>query len=160
MATEWRAEMAIDGGIIDDDHKCLIGLVNEMESTQPDRIPPELGLILVRLGIYVQVHFEREERLQVAAGFTDADGHQRRHRSILHRLDAMRLDFEKPKDRQQTEAFRARLRSFLNNWLIDHILKADLAMKPFVKEMGRHQQGIVPLANAVRLTRLALMDLS
>jgi len=152
--------MAIDGGIIDDDHKCLISLVNEMETIQPDRTPLELGLILVRLGIYVEVHFEREEQLQIAAGFTDADGHQRRHRSILHRLDALRVDFEKPRDRQQTEAFRARLRNFLNNWLIDHILKTDLAMKPFVKEMARHEPGIVPLANAVRLRRLPSMALS
>jgi hemerythrin-like metal-binding protein len=159
MATKWRAEMAIDGGIIDDDHKCLIGLVNEMESIQPDQMPPELGLILVRLGIYVQVHFEREERLQIAAGFTDVEGHQRRHGSILRRLDAMCVDFDKLRDRQQTEMFRVRLHDFLNHWLIDQILKADLAMKPFVKEMGRHKRGIVPLANAVRLRRLPLVAL-
>jgi hypothetical protein len=32
MAIVWRPQMAIDGGILDADHKCLIGLVNEVEA--------------------------------------------------------------------------------------------------------------------------------
>jgi hemerythrin len=154
MTILWRDEMSIDGGVIDADHKCLIDIVNDVDVVPPGpAMSSALAVILMRLGAYARVHFEREERLQAAALYTDIDAHHRSHGALLNDLDAIRADSDKPRSLQNMKAFHGRLCHFLHHWLIDHILKADLPMKPFVAEMGRHAQGIVPLGQAVKLSQ-------
>jgi hemerythrin len=46
-------------------------------------------------------------------------------------------------------AFHVHLCDFLHHWLIDHILKDDLLMKPFVAEMRRLSREVPPLEEAV-----------
>ncbi len=152
MAIVWRDEMSVDGGVIDADHKSLIALVNDVDVVEPGpEMPARLMAILQRLSTYARTHFEREQRLQLATGFTFAQAHEARHRTLLRELDAMCAECEHGPP-EQIEAFHARLRDFLHNWLCDHIIKADLLMKPFVPRMHRHAQGTVGLAEAVRLS--------
>lgn len=152
MAITWRDEMAIDNGLIDADHKCLIAVVNDVDLVAPGpEMPARLMAILDRLNTYAQIHFDREERLQLATGFTYAQAHHARHRSLVRELNAMRAECAAAPP-EQTEAFHARLRDFLYHWLCDHIIKVDLLMKPFVPRMRRHAQAAVPLVEAVRST--------
>jgi hemerythrin len=154
MAIVWRSEMTIDGGLIDDDHKCLIGLVNEVDLIRPGvAMPAALALILTKLDAYARFHFEREERLQATTGFTYASAHHRRHGALMRELDDMRAECVKPLDLHQMGAFHARLCDFLYHWLTDHILKVDRLMKPFVSEMRLHSLGSVTLAKAVQLSQ-------
>lgn len=151
MAIVWREEMSVDGGVIDADHKALIALVNEVDLIGPGAaMPAQLMAILGRLSSYARTHFDREQRLQLATGFTFAQAHEARHRTLLRELDTMCAECEHGPP-EQIEAFHARLRDFLHNWLCDHIIKADLLMKPFVPRMHRHALGAVGLAEAVRL---------
>jgi hemerythrin len=84
MTIVWRKEMAIDGDVIDADHRCLIDIVNDVDGVRPGpAMPSELAVILMRLGAYARVHFQREERLQAAALFTDIDAHHRSHGALL-----------------------------------------------------------------------------
>jgi hemerythrin len=148
----WRDEMSIDDGVIDADHKCLIALVNDVGLVGPGpAMPAELTAILARLTTYARIHFEREERLQLATGFTYAQAHHAAHWSLMRKLDAMRAECEKGPPEQMV-AFHARLCDFLYHWLRDHIVKADLLMRPFVPRMRRHAQAAGSLAEAVRLS--------
>jgi hemerythrin len=148
----WRDEMSIDDGVIDADHKCLIALVNDVDLVGPGpAMPAELTAILDRVGTYARTHFDREERLQLATGFTYAQAHQASHRSLLREFDAIRAECETGLPEQMV-AFHARLRDFLYHWLRDHIVKVDLLMKPFVPRMQRQARGAVSLAEAVRLS--------
>ena len=95
MAILWRDEMSVDDGVIDADHKCLIALVNDVDLVEPGpAMLAELTVILDRLIAYARIHFEREERLQVATGFTYAQAHRARHRSLMRELDGMRAQCE------------------------------------------------------------------
>jgi hemerythrin len=151
MAIQWRDEMTVDGGIIDADHKCLIALINDVDVVQPGAwMRADLAVILERLGTYARVHFEREERLQIASGFTYAQAHRSRHRGLMREFDAIAAEC-KTVAAPELVAFQARVGDFLYNWLRDHIIKVDLLMKPFVAEMQRHAPAVVALADAVRL---------
>jgi hemerythrin len=153
MAITWRAQMSIDNGVIDDDHRCLIGLVNEVDGiTLGPAMPAELGVTLARLDAYTQIHFQREERLQVATAFTFQVAHHRRHNSLIRELDAMRMECLNDFTAQQLIEFHARLCDFLHQWLVDHIFKADMLMKPFVIEMKKNAQAASTLAEAVQLS--------
>jgi len=151
MSIVWRDRMSIDGGLIDNDHRYLIGLVNEVDSVRPSpAMPEQLAAILARLDAYARIHFEREERLQAAAGFPYASAHHRRHADLARQLDAMRAECGKAVAPQEMLTFQNRLGDFLHQWLVDHIVKADILMKPFVAKMQLHAGGIPPLAEAVQ----------
>lgn len=153
MAIIWRDQMSIDGGLIDDDHRCLIGLVNGVDAVAPgSAAKADLILILTKLEIYARLHFEREERLQVAVAFTFQAAHHKRHNGLIRELRDMRSECDGIRDPQQLAVFHDRLRDFLYAWLVDHILKVDVLMKPFVAEMKKHAEAVSSLAEAVRLS--------
>jgi hemerythrin len=151
MTIVWRDQMSIDGGMIDDDHKCLIGLVNALESIPSGpAMSAEVKLIMSRLCRYAQVHFEREERLQTVVAFPYQQAHHRDHMNNLRGLQALSAECETVVPSQMA-AFRARLCSFMSQWIRDHIFEYDLVMKPFVAEIRLRTQATVALAEAVRL---------
>jgi hemerythrin len=150
MPLEWRDAMSIDGGVIDDDHKCLIALINDVAAIRPSsKMPMLVEVAIARLLAYAEVHFQREEKLQIASAFTYAQAHRSRHRSIVRDMDSMLADCKQlPID--ALPQFHARLCDYLYDWLCDHILKADMQMKPFVTEMRRHAAHWASLPDEVR----------
>ena len=112
----------------------------------------EIAVILDRLNAYARVHFQREERLQVAAHFANASAHGRYHESVIRDLDAIRAECNRKTGTRQSMAFQQRMSALLNEWLIDHIMRSDALMKPFIAEMQPHAEGTVSLGEAVRLS--------
>jgi hemerythrin len=89
--------MSIDNGLIDNAHKCLINIVNDLDVIHADAgMPRQVTTILDRLNQYAQSHFQREERLQQAVGYKLSEAHHHRHRALTHELDAMRAEWETP----------------------------------------------------------------
>ena len=151
MAITWRNEMSVDGGIIDEDHKCLIDLVNAVDLVKPGPMMlAELNKILAKLCEYARVHFDREERLQVASAFTYAQAHRSRHRALVGDLQSMIAACNATAPEELGE-FRLRLSEFLFHWLRDRIVKVDLLMKPFVEDMRRHAKAAAPLSQVVQM---------
>ena len=150
VSIQWRASMSVDAGMIDEDHKCLIALINAIDLVGPGpRMREDMDRILAQLSAYADLHFQREERLQVHSAFTYARAHHQRHRALLRDLNAM-IGECKTTAGDDLPGYRARLSEFLFHWLRDHIVKADLLMKPFVLEMQRHAEKAVPLVEAMR----------
>ncbi len=155
MAIAWGQQMSIDHGLIDADHRSLIDLANSVDAVRPGAaMQGEIAAILDRLNAHAQVHFDREERLQAAARFINASAHGRYHASVLRDLDAVRAECKRKMDPKQLWAFQLRVGEFLDEWLVDHIVRSDALMKPFVAEMQSHSEGVVPLAEAVRLSEV------
>lgn len=170
MQIQWRKEMAIDGGLIDGDHKHLISIMNEFCAASPtedsrDRL---LG-ILDRLNVYTTIHFRREEQLQRAVHYPYIDAHHHEHGDLLRELYSIHQGLTAPvaaptaedagagdteltpmaaapmaDARTVVEAHRT-VAEFLHHWLVDHIIKSDLRMKPFAKRMAPLSQGMQPL---------------
>jgi hemerythrin-like metal-binding protein len=146
MEIIWREEMSIDHGIIDNDHKCLIRLVNDVQVIRPGPgLPKQVAEILERLDAYARAHFEREEQLQSSVTYPQAQAHHQRHVALMGELHTMRSEWEGAHAPRDMVAFHVHLCNFLFHWLIDHILKHDLLMKPYVADMRRHAKEQVPL---------------
>jgi len=155
MPIVWRSEMSIDGGMIDADHRCLIEIINAVEAVRPGpSMPNEVVKTLAELSAYAQLHFGREQKLQDTVRFTYARAHLQRHRALLRDLDGMRAEWEKTRSPREVVAFHAQLCRFLYDWLIDHICKVDVLMKPFVDEMRGYTTDVVPLTRAAELGTL------
>jgi hemerythrin-like metal-binding protein len=150
MAITWRVQLSIDRGFIDADHKCLISCVNSLESVQPGpAMQREIAAILDRLNACTLVHFEREEEFQHASRFINASAHGRYHASAIGELSAVRTECEREMTATQLMAFQQRVSRFLTDWLIDHITRSDMLMKPFMTEMQSHAKPMLSLAEAV-----------
>jgi hemerythrin-like metal-binding protein len=113
-----------------------------------------LSVILGRLSAYARLHFQREERLQISARFIYAKAHGLRHAGLLRELDGIRAECETEMDPVQLLAFRGRVSEFLHHWLVDHIIKTDVLMKPFVAEMRSAAAGVVSLAKTLQVSEI------
>ena len=131
MPIEWRTEMTVDNGIIDDDHKFLIKTINTFETV----INKKMDYLIVNKGLkllkhYTIVHFQREEELQLHAQYLYYDAHIKEHKDLIKKLDTIIIKYEK------NETINSKfIMEFLKDWLIEHIINSDLRMKPYVSKM-------------------------
>lgn len=170
MSIQWRDEMAIDQGVIDHDHQALIAIINEFCEAKVDRDElPRLERIIAKLEHYAAAHFGREEALQRAVQYAYVEAHHHEHADLIRELrtvqrDLLRLQggetppLETPAPRSHSavgpspeEIVRAHaeVAELLRHWLVDHIIKSDLRMKPYTAKMAAHARRLPPLSASV-----------
>jgi len=142
MLIVWRDQMSVDGGLIDQDHRVLIGIINEFAATQPTaEALPALESVLAKLDRYTQIHFEREEKLQRAILYPFHEAHRHSHNDLIRQLSEVREELKTKAATKSVEdlaAVHGRMGDFLHHWLVDHIIQADLRMKPYTAELRAH----------------------
>lgn len=145
MTIQWQDTMSIDGGVIDDDHRYLIGLVNELESVPPGAaMPSRVAAILARLEAYAHGHFEREEQLHSAVHAPAAEAHHFRHIALLCEVEANCNEWAMTRTPEETQQFYERLCAFMRHWVMDHIMKDDLLLISYIRAIRAQPDGIVP----------------
>lgn len=159
LSIKWRDEMEIDHGMIDEDHKTLIAIINKFLDTSHDDMTRSRRA-LDELGHYAAVHFAREEALQRAVLFPESAAHRRQHQGLVRQLLAIRGEFEQltaqatqgasdPAAKAANSAStKARIGKLLQQWLFDHIV-SDFRMRPFAKAIAAQASGVGSLALAV-----------
>ena len=122
---------------IDEQHKVLVNTLNEANVRLAVNITREsLDQITRDLLSYAIYHFETEESLMqeynyVGLSAADADKHRLEHRGFSQRVVALRESL-----RDDHLITREELLSFLNNWLVNHILQTDLHLGEFLTTHG------------------------
>jgi hemerythrin len=151
MTILWREGLTVDYGPIDEDHHTLIAIINQFETVKPGP-DAAAGLedVIGELERYGAAHFAREEKLQRLVGFPLAVEHGRQHGHLMRSLGEARVDLVRVGSAAELAAFRARMSGFLHDWLVDHIIKTDLLMRPYVKAMAPFAEQLGNLHAAVR----------
>lgn len=119
---QWSDSYRIGLAEIDDQHKTLIDLMNDLwTAIAVDANAQDCGKILLRLEHYTVAHFGAEETMMRTIGYPDFDAHQAAHQHFVKRLqtEAQRL--------QQGERLSLDILHFLRDWLVNHILVNDKA---------------------------------
>lgn len=131
----WSSELSVGVQVLDDDHKKLIAMINELHAAMlQSRSNDVLGGILRRLAAYTVEHFGREEQLFVKTGYFAAVGHRREHDKLKAQVMA---DIEK----FESGTFRSlglETLNFLCDWLKHHILESDKKYTAHFNEHGVH----------------------
>ena len=132
MSVQWRRELSIDGGPIDDDHRHLLEIVNrfEQEGAAGDR--KALLNTLADLRYYAREHFRREEQLQEDIHYPKRFQHRLEHQELAERLNTVIGHFEGAMTEPQLVEVSWETVDLLRHWLIDHMIKADLQFRPYV----------------------------
>lgn len=135
MTLLWREQMSVGNLLLDADHRYLICLINTVElalRSEDDR--DILETTLEQLQLYAMEHFDREERLQQAIRYVRHDVHKARHAQLNNELGQLRLKISALHEAGTAQAAAREVVDLLRHWLIDHVLKEDMAMKPYLTQ--------------------------
>jgi len=119
--------------LIDDQHKCLVSILNRLAAHLANRSKPAmLREIFGELTDYADYHFATEERLFHT--HLEADEflqHQQSHREFITEISIIKsLADKKPYEAMIREIIR-----FLAKWLVYHILDSDRRMLIMIREI-------------------------
>lgn len=135
----WRDKMSIDdGGVIDQDHKHLIDIINRFEGLAADGLSrDDAAQILHALKFYTQTHFGREEQLQNLIDYPYAATHHDEHQALIGKLDDVIAHLNGCADGDLADVHRE-IAAMLHDWLVDHILTNDLRMRVYLDHMKKY----------------------
>ncbi len=120
---EWDDRYSVEIQEIDEQHKHLIGLINELYEALAKREERErIGKVLDDLVEYTKIHFAIEEALMRIFDYGDYDTHKAIHNRIVTQVVEFQLRFHKGDKHVGLE-----LLQFLKDWLLDHIMERDKA---------------------------------
>jgi hemerythrin len=131
MAYAWDKDLETGYALIDNQHKQLVMLVNDLQaSIAQGKGTDEIKGTVEFLRFYVIRHFEDEENLQLKYGYGDYYEHVARHREFKTRVNGLaeRLYKEGPSPELVEE-----ISECAGDWLVNHIKGDDLKMAAFVK---------------------------
>ncbi len=126
---EWTDAIAIGHPSIDHDHKVLLALVNQITAPENRSDPDSIEFVLDELVGYTSAHFDREEEIMAASGYTGLANHQELHRRLVADVKLFKRRFE---DQAGLGTLGEDLCRFLTDWLITHIMHEDHAFAPYV----------------------------
>ncbi len=124
---EWQDAYSVGSEAFDGDHKTFIDILNRLYEASAADEEAQDGL-LGELRDYADYHFRREEELMAAHGFAGLDKHREQHQTFIRKIEAARAGA------RRSEAEAAQLVDFLQDWLINHILDADMKYRPLLEE--------------------------
>jgi hemerythrin-like metal-binding protein len=118
---KWTERMSVNSVEIDNQHRMLIGYLNEMYKSFIDHEHKEkVGPIIEKLKEYAQYHFDTEEKYFAKFGYDGAENHIGEH-------DQFRLKVQEfvEKEMKYRNALTYEVMNFLRNWLYNHIMVTD-----------------------------------
>jgi len=120
---------------IDQDHKGLVNLINDLYEAMQDGSGGALLLpIFSALKHYTETHFAKEESHMVECDVPDQDSHFQEHKLMVEKL----ADLER-RHRKGEAAISLQTLTFLRDWLKNHICAVDRAMAAQLKNKGMNQ---------------------
>lgn len=129
----WREQMSVGNDIVDSDHRYLLCLINAIELSCRTQQPEEtLRLILHQLMEYADFHFRREERIQLAIGYSHLVEHELSHQNLREYLKDISREFEHLATETECAERLEHLFDLSRRWLVEHLLKEDMLMKPYL----------------------------
>jgi len=124
MTIEWKDSYKIGNAVIDAQHQVWFTRINSfLEAT--DR--KSLQYCKVMMDQYTWVHLKNEEQLMRDIQYPDIDGHLQQHHELLTKLGE--IEAQITNDTLDTLQWK----SFLSDWLLNHIRVYDTQLAAFVK---------------------------
>lgn len=123
----WNRNFEIGIEVIDDQHKVLVSLTNQLALSLANQGPElETDKLLTELFEYAEYHFSTEEKVweEVLDSDVSVTTHQTSHQNFISQITDIKTRFEQ----NRTTSIQNDILSFLINWLAHHILEEDMMM--------------------------------
>jgi len=130
---EWTPEMSVGLDELDDDHKTLVRVINQLANNAGQAGQAgALRQCIFALMRYAEFHFAREEHVLKTCGFQELPEHKVEHEDFTAQIQALAQRFEDDPEAAAPE-INEQLLDYLKNWLTHHILIVDMAYRPLVE---------------------------
>lgn len=129
----WTEKLSVGVGVLDDDHKRLVAMVNELyDAMQAGHGKETLGRILNDLVHYTKVHFAREEKFFAETSYPAIAVHKQEHDALTQQV----LDVQQKYMAGASAALSIDVLRFLKTWLVNHIQGSDQKYRPHLNAKG------------------------
>ena len=133
---EWKKEYSMEVEEIDNQHKKLIGFINELsDATQSGSAHDTCSKIVGELLDYTVYHFSTEEKYFREFNYEDAEPHIKEHEAFKERIGAFKTKVDESNEGDMVELIFEML-DFLEDWLVSHLLHVDKRYVKCFKEHG------------------------
>ncbi len=129
---EWQDAYSVGIEAIDNDHKKLLNLINQLQTAAHYQTDPQYEReAFDALVDYTKTHFQREEELMESHSYPAFTAHKAEHAAMIAKVDALMQRYhDQPHDTIE-EAVQ-----YLKKWLINHINGTDQAYSGFLHDKG------------------------
>jgi len=129
----WNASYATGIDEIDEQHQILVSTLNEANlRLREDESLEALEQITRDLLAYALYHFETEEGLMREFGYAETDPDNAEAHLAQHRAFSSKVVEVRDRIKSGNRIPREELISFLNQWLVNHILATDRKLGEFI----------------------------
>jgi hemerythrin len=129
---DWSDELSVGIEEIDEQHKVLLRLINQMHTAIHKRHGSEaVSTILAELIEYTRIHFAVEESLMRILNYSGYAEHHDQHQELLEHVIQLQKKLASGKT-----AISFELMHFLKKWLTRHILEEDMLYSGFFLAAG------------------------
>lgn len=126
----WDESLGIGIDVIDEHHRYLFLLINDLYGVIADRQGAREVVRVVRsLEAYAKVHFLAEEKMMRSYGYAEIDEHIRQHRAFEQSMTAFYEEMHSNPLVARVDVF-----SYVCQWLTQHIRKEDTKLSRLVAE--------------------------
>jgi hemerythrin len=130
---EWNEKLSVGVAALDDDHKKLIEIINQLhDGIEAGHKKETLGAVLDHLEDFTSSHLPREEELLVQTLYKDAVMHKWEHANFVKQIQGVRARFTKA----PSAMLDLQLMSLLQNWMLTHLQGSDRKYVPHLKAGG------------------------
>lgn len=129
----WSEKLSVGVGSIDDQHKKLVTLLNQLHDGMiAGRGKEVVGPVLKGLIDYTATHFKYEEDLFARTGYADTAAHKKEHADLVRRV----LEVQKTYNEKGPSVLTIQVMNFLKDWLTSHIQGSDQKYRPHLLAKG------------------------
>ena len=126
---ETTRSFEIEVEMIDNDHRRLVEIINEITQAIDDDRPEECARLVPDFVTFSKQHFAREEALLEKNGYPQVDKHRKHHASLddkMKTMEALALNVV------DSPAARDALRKELVFFMMDDVINEDMDFKSFL----------------------------
>lgn len=129
---EWTDELSVNVKEIDEQHRKLVEMINELHSTHIENknVEAQKSIIFKMLN-YAATHFLTEEKYMVRFNYPEFIDHKKEHDNFTAKAFDLKIQIE-----NGTDIFTLDLINFLKDWLQDHISVTDQKYSKFFNDNG------------------------
>ena len=123
----WHDDYAVGDAVIDQQHRDLFRLATLLLAATERSALVDTAMKLYR---HVREHFRHEEELMREIGYPEYRAHVQMHDQMIGRLNDLSIDIAAGR------WDRARLRDFMQDWVVGHIRAEDTRLAVYVQARG------------------------
>lgn len=135
---KWSSTFACGIKLIDDQHKELLNLVNNMfnhVSGNEEQEQQFFNKIIEEAFTYIKVHFSTEEKIMIATNFSGYGAHKKAHESFISTVTKLVSESQLTGKRFSLYSFT----KFLKEWILAHIAVVDKQYFIYLKQIATHK---------------------